>query len=186
MNPTETVLQVIRTWLKAYGATTALTDAQVIVAEAPVRPPLPYITVKVTAPDIEQGWVEPVHAVTGAGIPTVAGRQSRSASVSIQGHGAASYAWLQRALLALAAPENVRITLEAASLPPLGIRPGGITDISEIVDTSQEARFLLEVVVYYQVTGAALSQTPLVTVRDTHTQTAPGSADLVRTINIDA
>lgn len=57
----EYVIQACREWLKLAGATTALTDAQVIPADDKgPRPPLPYLTVKLTASDVAVGEDEPV------------------------------------------------------------------------------------------------------------------------------
>ena len=57
----EYVIQGCREWLKLAAASTPLSDAQVIPADDKgPRPPLPYLTVKLTAADVPVGEDEPV------------------------------------------------------------------------------------------------------------------------------
>jgi len=52
----ERVLQAVRAWAKLAAARTPLTDAQVIPSDAPgPRPAKPYLTIKITAPDLPVG-----------------------------------------------------------------------------------------------------------------------------------
>lgn len=223
----ERVLQALRGWLKLAAARTPLTDAQVIPSDAPgPRPAKPYLTVKITSPDLGVGSDEDlaylgdlvtvapadegtVYAITVRGeevsytaqagdgaeevaaalaaalcelelvyalatgdtiqIAALAGElgtetddpnlelgvasqpvagvgAQRRATVSLQGFGAETAGWLERAVLRLRAP-HVRALLDAAGLTV--IAPGSITNLALILDTASEPRYARDVEVSY-------------------------------------
>jgi hypothetical protein len=76
VTPAQAILKAARTWLKAFAHPqgTALTDAQVIAADAAGanRPPLPYLAVKVTTPGMRTFQDEPVTRLADA-LTVVAG-----------------------------------------------------------------------------------------------------------------
>lgn len=149
-NP-ETILQAVREWLKAASS---LTDAQVRPAEDDaVRPAFDYLTVKVTVPGVRIGHDSKSNGLS-EGSPTVAVTGERRGEVSIQGFGADSYDWLVAADLALS------IESVAAAIQDDGVTivsTGSVNDISALLDTSYEKRYLFEVEVRYRITGDAVT-----------------------------
>lgn len=82
----EQVLQSCRDWLKAAATSAGLTDAQVIPADDDgPRPPLPFLTVKLTASDIEVGEDEPVVALADVLTVTDAGAPGTVYTVTVNG-----------------------------------------------------------------------------------------------------
>lgn len=164
-------------WFKAgavpVGAA-ALTDQQVIRADQPgPRPALPYATVKFTALDVQRGEDDEVPGVDGGGAPTVDVRGERSGTLSIQGFGEVTAEWLRLAGLRLR-HDSIRQLLDAAGVT---IDPvGGVTDISALVDTSNEPRFLREFAVIYGSTSGAEASPEATTTTTNYTQDGqPGS-----------
>lgn len=156
MTVREAVLQACREWLKAGAVAptaTPLTDAQVIPADDKgPRPPLPYLTVKVTTPGTVVGAVdEQLRAVDGgSGDPTVAVRGARRATVSVNAFGDLAAEWVSEATLALQRPSIL------AALTVAGITVdafGGPVDLATVLDTEIEARVLREFEVLYSLTS---------------------------------
>ena len=181
----EDILQAVRRWLKAAAASSPLTDDQVIPAndDGP-RPDLPYIAVNVTAPGIVYGVDEQIRDLDGSGDPQVWMRGIRTATMSVHGYGVEAGDWLADAVL------NFDLPSIAAQLDTDGIavRPiGGVDDVTDLLDTGFEPRYLLEVAVDYALErdDMAESQTPLSQVEVTAAFEGQPS-DLVETWTIPA
>ena len=145
MTTRKIITQTVRDWFKA---ALGLTDSQIIPADDKgPRPPLPYLTVKVITADIPVGVDESIREATT--VPTVRGRGHRSGSVSVQGFGEDSAGWLEVAALRLRYDSIQRLLCDA------GItvinRGGGVSDISALVDTEIEPRYLREFEISYSV-----------------------------------
>ncbi len=146
----EVILQAVRDWYKT-ALTPTVDDDQIIPANLPVgdRPALPYLTVQVTTADIGVGTDAKVFEIDGgSGNPTFRALGQRAGSVSVQGFGEDTSGWIEVATLRLER-ESVKAILEAAGLTVLTI--GGTTDLSALVDTSIEPRFLREYEIGYAV-----------------------------------
>ena len=173
----ETILQAVRSWLKAYASSTPLTDAQVVPSEVVgtnLRPDLPYLTVKVLVSDVPIGQDEVLHGASGSD-PTSQIRGGRRFTVSVQGFGEDAADWLATACLSLAR-EDVADTLTAAGLSL--VQMAGATNDTDLLDTGFEARSIREFEGQYQLTGDAETLTPLSTVQVTQTQSSDGVSDL--------
>lgn len=148
MTTRETILQTVRAWFKT---ALSLTDAQIIPADDKgPRPPLPYLTVKVTTADIAVGFDEQVRELNPAtDVPTVRGRGHRSGTVSVQGYGSITSGWLEVATLRLQRDTIQRLLCDAGItvIPP----GGGVSDLSALVDTEIEPRYLREFEIGYSV-----------------------------------
>ena len=148
MTTRETILQAVRSWFKS---SLGLTDLQIIPADDKgPRPPIPYLTVKVIVADIAVGVDEEVREFTvGTEIPTVRARGIRSGTVSVQGFGSDSAGWLEVGALRLKY-ETIQRALTDAGLTVIN-RPGGVTDVSPLIDNEIEPRFLREFEISYSV-----------------------------------
>lgn len=148
MTNREAITQAVREW---YKSALALTDAQIIPADDKgPRPPLPYLTVKVIVADIPTATDEPIREMTDiTEIPTIRMRGQRSGTVSVQGFGADSYGWIEVATLRLGY-DTIQRALCDAGLTVIN-RGGGITDLSALIDTEIEPRFLREYEIGYSV-----------------------------------
>lgn len=159
------VLQGVREWLKTAAT---LTNAQVIVADdIGPRPPLPYLTVKITTIDIGVGEDEDVAALDGDGNPTLTARGCRLASVSVQAFGGTTaLGWLAAARLALRLPAmQAQLNGDGIVIVPTGAP----RDLSRLIDTAIEARAVWDLQVRYGVTSAAEEQVAAETVQLTTT-----------------
>lgn len=139
--------QAVRAWLKQSAN---LSDEQCILADrSGTRPPLPYLTVKVTTADVPIGVDEQIDlAVDDAPARHVVGE--RRATVSVQGFGDETAGWLERAHLALGS-EPIRDLLTDRGVTVLVA--GGVTDLSAFLNTSIVSRYVFEVEVYYRLTS---------------------------------
>lgn len=156
MSVSEAILQATRAWLKA---ATGLPDEKVIPSDDKgPRPALPYLTVKVIVSDVPVGHDEQRRGLDGSGNPVVHILGQRRATLSIQGFGAATSESLAMANLKLLDP-STRDTLRIAGVSLRAL--GGLTDISRVVDTAFEARFLREYDVAYRISSAPVEQVPL-------------------------
>ena len=150
----DTLYRAVLDWLKvgcvAYGAT-PLTDSQVVrskqVNAANVRPPKPYLTVNLVASDVPVGVDEDVDAVSGSD-PTRTVYGVRTGTVSVQGYGSEAYDWLTLARTSLRR-DSVQRQLKAAGLTVYN--QSGVTDLSVLLDTSFEPRYLKEFSITYRV-----------------------------------
>lgn len=148
MTVKSTILQGIRTWLKATSASTALTDYQVIPADDKgLRPTLPYLTVRV-GPIGRVGEEEAIHTENVDGDPVVNQLGLRRSIVSVNGYGEGAEEWLARAVLHLGtkaatdALDNGAGIVVVASFDP--------TDLSALVDTEIEARVQQDFEVFFE------------------------------------
>lgn len=143
--------RAVRAWLKA-AVSPALTDDQVIPADDKgTRPPLPYMTVKLTTLHQRQGEDEVGVEVVDAGEPgervdlTVTG--ARRAVLQVRGFGEEPGDWLAAAELALSDPQ-VLMGLAALNV---GVRSlGGLIDLAQLIDTKIEARWSQDFELTYQ------------------------------------
>lgn len=148
MTTRETILQAVRSWFKtALG----ITDSQIIPADDKgPRPALPYLTVKVITADIPVGTDETIRELNPAtDVPTVRGRGHRSGTVSVQGFGADSAGWMEVAALRLRY-DSIQRLLSDAGIAVIN-RGGGVSDISALVDTEIEARYVRDFEISYTV-----------------------------------
>ena len=139
MSDREDILQGVRGALKTAFS---LSDAQVIVQDADaIRPPLPYMTVKVTTSDTLSGvivdWT--VHGTTGA-LPTKASRGPRDAVVEVVAYGREATEWLEALPHHLDRDAEVHAVLSASGLSVL--TSGALVDVAALLDTDREARAL--------------------------------------------
>lgn len=149
------IAAAVRAWHKLAAT---LTDAQVILADAKgPRPPLPYLTVKVTVAGVHTGRAEILDDLDEDDAPTVAVRQSYRGTVSVQGFGAGAETWLEQAAIALDLPA-VRALVDAAgaTFEPLGDG----RDLSGLIDTEIEPRYLREYTVTYALASDPVSLVP--------------------------
>lgn len=136
MSRRETVLQKVRA---AIMAALTLTDDQVIPADdRGPRPGLPYLTVKILAAP-RTGEVEFIRGVDGADDPIEWGEAGHIAEVSVQGFGEGAVDWLETL------PLRVHRETVIAAAAPVSIRalPGGVQDLSTVLDTGFEPRAVL-------------------------------------------
>lgn len=146
MSVRDDIGDAVRAWLIAAGASGGISspDAKVIYAdEDAVRPPLPYLTVKVLVYDIpdkeDESWVDDDGNWNARGL--------RTGTVSLNAYGPTAEAWLERAHLMLGAP-SVLADLSAAGL---ALRPrGGINNLSGVLDGATQARFQRDYAVDYR------------------------------------
>lgn len=173
----ESILQGVRTWLKAAAT---LTDAQVIPADdVGPRPAMPYLTVKVLSADLQVGEDDPwPHLVLG--VPKLTVRGNRSGSVSVQSFGAAAEEWLATARLSLRLPA-IQEVLRAAGLTI--VPDGAARDITAVRDTRAEPRFVWDLAIQYVVTSAAATETEATSVVLTEIiDSAPSDLTQTRTL----
>lgn len=154
----ETVLQAVRDLLVAVGGTTG---GKVIVAgtKGP-RPAKPYFTVRVTA--AKSGDLGPAERIDGlnGSTPRARMKEQREATVSIQGFGTGAQDVLDTFALNIDSPASLaaQTTSKMACMVM-----SGPTDISEVVDTAEEPRTLLELRVRYGWQGDPANQVEVVT-----------------------
>lgn len=145
----EDLLQGTREWLKV--VVPGLTDDQVIPADDKgPRPELPYLTVRI-APHDQPRHVrdERLTGTDGGGAPIVSIRGHRQAVAALQGFGVEAAEWLMLASLKLGLPE-VQAQLDASGFDVVPLA-GGITDISELIDTEIEGRYARDFDLHYVV-----------------------------------
>lgn len=155
------ILQAVRQW---FVLTLALADGpnQIIAADKKgPRPPIPYLTVKITTADIAVGVDESIEGQSG-GAPTVTPRGQRMGSVSVQGFGSLTSEWLQDATLGLRR-QDVQLLLSTAGLTVTTLGSGSL-DLSAFLDTAFEHRYLKEYQIGYAVVGTEEILTELTTV----------------------
>lgn len=154
----ETILQAVRDLLVAVGGTTA---AKVLVAgtKGP-RPAKPYFTVRVTAAKAgDLGPAERIDGLNGS-IPRARMKEQREATVSIQGFGTGAQDVLDTFALNIDSPASLSAqgTTKVACMVM-----SGPSDMSEVVDTAEEPRTLLELRVRYGWQGDPANQVAVVT-----------------------
>lgn len=141
----EEILQGVRAYLlEATG--NAGDHSRVIPADVAQanRPALPYLTVKI----LSAGHVEAAEdvVVDDGGIIKSRHTSSEYATVSVQGYGNATFAWLQMARKRLG-QDRYRRVAEDAGVHLRNAAP--VEDISAYVDTQTERRWLLELEAAY-------------------------------------
>jgi len=194
--PLETLRQACLTWVAAFASPDGValvtaglgTAVEVIFADqADTRPDLPYLTIDVISPGASQGFDEELDALTVGGVPTKQGRGHRTAVISIQGYGEDTAEWLEELRLSCALTDDVGLTLATAGYPRLGFHTlAPVQNLDQLLDTSTEARYGLDVSVHYIVTGAARAQVELATITATVTQSSDAYPDLETTITVSA
>jgi len=194
--PAETLRQAVLAWVAAYANPTGValvttgTGAQVQVIFAgqdSPRPDLPYLTISITSLGPADGHDEARVTLDGSDVPQHTAYGRRTASVSIQGYGEDTAEWLEELRLSCALADDVADTLEAAGYPRLGFyTEGTVQQIDQLLDTSTEDRYSLDVSCHYTVSSAARTQVELATIEATVTQTSDAYPDLETTITVSA
>lgn len=156
------ILQGVRGWLKMAAT---LTDAQVIPADdVGPRPPLPYLTVRVIAPDLPVGEDEVVWALDEDDLPTATVHGTRRATISVQGFGAGVEEWLSVARLALSSDAGIA-QLNAAGINL--IPSGSPRDISRLLETAIEYRVIWDLEAIFNLSSAPESLVAALTAETT-------------------
>lgn len=154
----ETILQTFRTAFKTALSPT-LTDENCIPADdVGPRPDLPYITVKVTVADIPVGVDEMIRESNSFGDPTTRNRGHRSGTVTVNGFGADTAGWFEVFTLRLGYDSIIRL-FQDDGIAVIS-RGAGVTDLSILIDTQIEPRFLREFEISYSVVDAAKETLP--------------------------
>lgn len=158
MSDREDLLQAVRT---VVVAVTGAAAAKVIVSgDKGPRPAEPYLTVRVTSANAgDFGPAERINGLSGSA-PTAKMRERREATVSVQGFGSGAAVWLDTLALGIDSPASLA-SQQAAGITAMVA--GGPTDISQLVDTREDTRSLLELRIRHVVTSTAVVQTELVT-----------------------
>ena len=188
MTVRDDLLTAIRRWIQlsvgfsdieAGFASAAGVEVKVILArqDAP-RPAKPYLTLLLTSLDERIGEDHEVESLTGAGAPQRQSRGARRARLSVNGYGDEAEDWLREAGLGLRR-NDVGKALFEAGLGILVATP--VTDISAVVDSGFEGRFLAEYEILYGVASAAEE---LLAVETVSTEAAIGDTDLSISISI--
>lgn len=152
MTTRDDILAATIEWFKvgAVGPTDApLTDQQVIKARRKSgRPPKPYATHELITFDLERGSDDEVPGIAGGpGFePTKQIRGERSATLSIQVFGAEGAGWLATAALRLR-HDSILQLLRASGITIN--TDGGSTNLSTLLDTGFEDRFVREFEIVY-------------------------------------
>lgn len=151
MTTRDDLLDALIAWFKVGAVAptaTALTDQQVIKARGGPRPSKPYATIELITFDIERGSDDEVPGL-GAGpgfLPTQQIRGERSASASIQTFGSEGAGWLAMAALRLR-HESILTLLKASGITIN--TDGGSTNLSALLDTGFEDRFVRQFEIVY-------------------------------------
>lgn len=181
----EDLEDAVRSWLVAGGAAGGIPNADraVIVADADaVRPPLPYLLVRVTSYDL------PVHEdedlVDDSDPPTWRSRGSRTSTVSVNAFGRDAEAWLERAHVMLRAP-SIRALLEDADVAIRSLGPAN--NLSRLLDERTQSRTQQDFAVDYVREGGEddaeeLVELEIVESENTYTD---GPTDLVDTVVVE-
>lgn len=122
------------------------------------RPALPYVTLRVTSGGAGIGSTERLDGLDDDDAPVVTMRERREASVSIQGFGSGSLAWLEALQLGLDSPASLALQ-ETNGVAAVLLAP--VRDASELLDTAEESRFVLELTLRHRVLGTAASAVEL-------------------------
>lgn len=179
MTTRDDILQAVREWFKLANS---LTDAQIIPSNRPGdRPALPYLDVNVPLADVAVGVDESRLAINGSLEPIRTTKGVRSGTVTVRGFGNLTSTWLEDATLALER-EDVIALLDTANV--VVINRGGVTDISLLLDTQIERRFLREFEISYGVEDTPEILIELETVEAVVTLESDVAPDLVVTIDI--
>ena len=143
------------------------------------RPDLPYLDVVISS-SVTVGTDEEILGLDMASNPTRTVRGLRTASVAINGYGLATYDMLETLGLSL----RTNASRDLNTLAGIEVQEGGaITDVSTLLDTQREKRFLVEFLVQYE-TSIVEVLTEVLEFVVTETLTHPGSPDLVEIITI--
>ncbi|MFU8806539.1 MAG: LIC_12616 family protein [Bradymonadaceae bacterium] len=141
----EAFLQDIRAWVMLASS---IPSTHVIPSDdTGVRPSLPYVTVGLTTYDVEVGTDEEIYEDDDGDL-MVKAIGDRRATLSINAYGGQGADILALCHLSLSQPVVQRFLLEKS----LGIQAmGGTQDLSALVDTRREKRFLKEFEITYAV-----------------------------------
>lgn len=182
MSSREELIQGIRAWLQAAQAT-PLTDAQVIKADTSnVRPPIPYLTVRILAFDIVVGTDERRSGVDGGGIPTVSVRGQRRATVTVRAFGDLATDWLAEAKASLYRDAPAQILKDAGLA--VNLLGSGQANIAAVLADETELRSTQDLDVAYTYESAEDTGIELTTFEMELTLESDVSPDLVVDIDI--
>lgn len=147
MNNDDQILTAVRTWL---NAVTGLDKVQIIPADDKgTRPALPYLSMRVMASDIHDGFDEPRPSINGtSGDIDERPIGRRRGTLEINGYGRGAKELIEVAGLSLAETR----TQQLLSSEKIYIRPnGGINDISSLVDNEIEKRYARDFDLHYAI-----------------------------------
>ena len=171
-----TVIAAVRAWLLL-----ALAAAVPEVIEADgkgPRPVLPYLVVNISSAT-PVGTDEEIHGMDGP-TPIKTVRGLRRATVTVNGYGLSTFDMLETISLSL----RTNAVRDLNTVADIEVEEfGGTTDISTLLDTQIEKRFLREFEVFYEVTVVE-EQIALAEVEIDATYESPGLPDLTETIII--
>lgn len=148
----------VRGWLIAAGREGGIPNAQVVNAESVgVRPPVPFLTVRVTTYQNYEGRPERFRVSDGAsGVSAYVRTQCRD-TISVNAYGAGGEEWLARATQFLWQPDIVALNVAAG----FTVEPdfGGAANLSEVLDDRYETRFQQDFAVSYAQLSDAVART---------------------------
>jgi hypothetical protein len=169
---TEIVVDDIRDYLFAITsallvALTAAVDEKIrkTGAKGP-RPQLPYLEVRVNAVGGDE--LGPSERVNGLNVSTPEARmhQRREATITIQGFGSGAYDWLDAFVTNIDSPAS--LALQETTRTAMLLR-AQLTDLSQVLDTQEEFRTILELTCRYTRTGDVSDLVELLTADITST-----------------
>lgn len=178
----EAILQGTRTLLKTL---LSLSDDQVVPArEEGPRPDLPYLTVLVIAPDVPVGSSERRHAIDVDDFPTEQIWGQRQATVQIDGFGDGALDWLEDFEQELER-ESSGDLMETVGLSLVSL--GGVQNLTRVLDTDWEPRFLREYEAHYERLTDPATQVECqeVFVEATFDEDGAGLNEITETITVD-
>jgi hypothetical protein len=164
MSDREDLLQAVRAVVVA--VTGAAATKVIVSGDKGPRPAEPYLTVRVTSANAGSfGAAERINGLSGSA-PTAKMRERREATISVQGFGTGAAVWLDTLALGIDSPASLQAQQTAGIVAMVA---GGPTDISQLVDTREDTRSLLELRVRHLVTSTVAVQVELVTMELTGT-----------------
>lgn len=129
-------------------------------AVGPTRPAKPYVTIRLLTPGGgTHGPAERVDSLS-TGTPKTRMRERREATVSLQGYGVDAGAWLDALQLGLDSPASLAAQATAGVAAVL-LTP--VTDLGAMLDTAEETRFSLELILRHRYESAPATAVQLLT-----------------------
>ena len=145
--------------------TLGVPDAKIVWLKGPEshgpRPALPYVTISILVPGVGKGPAEMVPGLNGSSEPQITARNSFRGTVSIGFFGSSSIDWAHELQLSHDRPDVLtQLETDGISVVPLG----GINDVSVLLDTIEEPRYVFDMAIDYQSQGTTADEVELLTV----------------------
>jgi len=170
---------IIQAFRAAIMAVNTLTD------HATVRPwgvkgpknDLPFVTVRVTTPGRRVGFDDVVRIIDT--VPKVYAKGEREAVVSLQWFGETAYTWLENFVASLNLPSTLDVFAPVGGSTSFDVEPlNDPVDLSQLLETSYDARGAWDFTVNYSVTtattpGSETQTEALTVVEDDRTVASP-------------